>query len=150
MENCSSARVQERLKSMESRQSDPWDDSLVDMARKLMVENWKEILQMEIMSGKNDCKGRIIRDGGMAKWQTQIEGLGRGDRNLLVRKRSAVRCLQKVSHDVRHVVPIYRDIVTPLTLPYLTNDAEIRDFRRRLCASIIELKSTSDKCKSMI
>ena len=31
-----------------------------------------------------------------------------------------------------------------------TNDAEFRDFRKRLCASIIELKSTSDKCKSII
>ena len=34
-----------------------------------------------------------------------IEGLGRGSRNILVGKRSAVHCLQKVSHDVRHVVP---------------------------------------------
>ena len=34
-----------------------------------------------------------------------IEGLGRGSRDILVGKRSAVHCLQKVSHDVRHVVP---------------------------------------------
>ena len=34
-----------------------------------------------------------------------IEGLGRGSRNILVGKRSAVQCLQKVSHDVRHVIP---------------------------------------------
>ena len=36
-----------------------------------------------------------------------IEGLGRGSRNILVGKRSAVHCLQKVSHDVRHVVPVF-------------------------------------------
>ena len=40
-----------------------------------------------------------------------IEGLRRGSRNILVGKRSAVHCLQKVSHDVRHVVPIRQTIL---------------------------------------
>ena len=45
-----------------------------------------------------------------------IDGLGRGDRNLLVGKRSAVRCLQKVSHDVRHVIPITINFTNSRTL----------------------------------